>query len=90
MLLEIVMLMVIGKLQDSGGPAWVWALLFVGIDIMAFGYRNPMTHAIAAGYAWIYFLLLRRVSDSLMTWLLLFIIGGALPLVLTYGLPLIR
>ena len=67
-MLEIAILMAIGKIQDSGGPAWFWALLFTGIDVMAFGYHGPMALAIIASYAWGYFLLLRRVSDSLLTW----------------------
>ncbi|RKW07815.1 MAG: hypothetical protein D8H94_19115 [Cardiobacterium sp.] len=85
-MLEIAILMAIGKIQDSGGPAWFWALLFTGIDVMAFGYHGPMALAITAGYAWGYFLLLRRVGDSLLTWLLVLIVGGVLPLGLTYAL----
>ena len=50
-MLEIAILMAIGKIQDSGGPAWFWALLFTGIDVMAFGYHGPMALAITAGYA---------------------------------------
>ena len=85
-MLQIAILMVIGKIQDSGGPAWVWALLFAGISVMAFGYHGPVSLAITAGYAWGYFLLLRRVGDSLLTWLLVLIVGGVLPLGLTYAL----
>lgn len=85
-MLQIAILMVIGKIQDSGGPAWFWALLFAGISVMAFGYHGPMVLAITAGYAWGYFLLLRRVGDSLLTWLLVLVIGGVLPLGLTYAL----
>jgi len=85
-MLQIAVLMVIGKIQDSGGPAWFWALLFTGISVMAFGYHGPVSLAITAGYAWGYFLLLRRVGDSLLTWLLVLIVGGVLPLGLTYAL----
>lgn len=85
-MLEIAILMAIGKIQDSGGPAWFWALLFAGISVMAFGYHGPVSLAITAGYAWGYFLLLRRVGDSLLTWLLVLIVGGVLPLGLTYAL----
>lgn len=85
-MLQIAILMVIGKIQDSGGPAWFWALLFAGISVMAFGYHGPMALAIIASYAWGYFLLLRRVGDSLLTWLLVLVIGGVLPLGLTYAL----
>ena len=85
-MLQIAILMVIGKIQDSGGPAWFWALLFAGIAVMAFGYHGPVSLAITAGYAWGYFLLLRRVGDSLLTWLLVLIVGGVLPLGLTYAL----
>ena len=85
-MLQIAILMVIGKIQDSGGPAWFWALLFAGISVMAFGYHGPVSLAITAGYAWGYFLLLRRVGDSLLTWLLVLIVGGVLPLGLTYAL----
>ena len=85
-MLQIAILMVIGKIQDSGGPAWFWALLFAGISVMAFGYHGPVSLAITAGNAWGYFLLLRRVGDSLLTWLLVLIVGGVLPLGLTYAL----
>ena len=50
-MLEIAILMAIGKIQDSGGPAWFWALLFTGISVMAFGYHGPVSLAITAGYA---------------------------------------
>ena len=53
---------------------------------MAFGYHGPVSLAITAGYAWGYFLLLRRVGDSLLTWLLVLIVGGVLPLGLTFAL----
>ena len=85
-MLQIAILMAIGKIQDSGGPAWFWALLFAGISVMAFGYHGSVSLAITAGYAWGYFLLLRRVGDSLLTWLLVLIVGGVLPLGLTYAL----
>ncbi len=45
-----------------------------------------MALAIIASYAWGYFLLLRRVGDSLLTWLLVLVIGGVLPLGLTFAL----
>ena len=85
-MLQITVLMVIGKIQDSGGPAWFWALLFTGISVLAFTNPGAVGLAITAGYAWGYFLLLRRVGDSLLTWLLVLIVGGVLPLGLTYAL----
>ena len=85
-MLEIAILMAIGKIQDSGGPAWFWALLFTGISVLAFTNPGAVGLAITAGYAWGYFLLLRRVGDSLLTWLLVLVIGGVLPLGLTFAL----
>ena len=85
-MLQIAVLMVIGKIQDSGGPAWFWALLFTGISVLAFGNPGALGIAITAGYAWGYFLLLRRGGDNLRAWLLVLIAGALLPLGLTYGL----
>ena len=50
-MLQIAVLMVIGKIQDSGGPAWFWALLFTGISVLAFGNPGALGIAITAGYA---------------------------------------
>ena len=85
-MLQIAILMVIGKIQDSGGPAWFWALLFAGISVMAFGYHGPVSLGDYRRLRLGLFLLLRRVGDSLLTWLLVLIVGGVLPLGLTFAL----
>ena len=36
------------------------------------------------GYAWAYFAWLRRLSDSLGMWLLVYLLGAAMPMVLTF------
>ena len=50
-MLQFTVLMVSGKIQDSGGPGWCWALLFACMSGLAFGNPGALGIAITAGYA---------------------------------------
>lgn len=78
-MLQIVLLMIAGKLQEGGGPVWGWALLFAAVSTVVFGHYHPLAIAVTAGYACAYFWALRRVSDSLPMWFAVYLGGGLLP-----------
>ncbi|MDO1515920.1 MULTISPECIES: hypothetical protein [unclassified Neisseria] len=89
-MLQILILLIFGKLQDSfdNYPAWKWAVGYVllnvilsrVIDISALPV-SIISSAILGLYAWGYFVLLRRVSDSLLLWLVILLVGALLPIV---------
>lgn len=85
-MLQIAIMMIFGKIQENGGPAWGWALAFTGISALVFGAYQPLALVITAAYSWGYFLLLRRVSDSVGVWIAVFLLGALLPFGLLYFL----
>ena len=82
-------LLIFGKLQDTfqeTSRTWQWALTY-GVIVFLLSVGASLPAMIAAGvimglYAWGYFKLLRNLADNLMLWLLVFLVGSALPLVL--------
>lgn len=85
-MLQIAIMMLMGKLQENGGPTWAWALAFTGISALAFGAYDPLTLGFTAVYSWGYFALLRRVADSVAAWLGVLLLGALLPFVLLMGI----
>ncbi|WP_082890691.1 hypothetical protein [Eikenella longinqua] len=83
-LLHLLILLTFAKMQDfsENSRAWQWALAFAGITFL-FGLTdgNMAAALIAAAfwglYSWGYLALLRRVTDSLILWLMV-CIGGIL------------
>ena len=85
-LLHLLILLTFAKLQDSAenSSAWQWALSFAGVTFLfVFFNGDLMSAAITAAfwglYSWAYFALLRRLVDSLVLWLLVYIGGVILP-----------
>ena len=85
MIFYALILLIFGKLQDTfqeTSRTWQWALAY-GLVIFLLSGGAPLLaliigSAIVGLYAWGYFGLLR----NLMLWLLVFLVGSALPLVL--------
>lgn len=96
-MLDVLTLLVFGKLQEhvyeETSRAWQWALaytLFVLSGQLFGGNGNLLALLIGAVlvflYAWAYFGLLRYFVDSLMVWLLVYIGGALLPLLIALKL----
>ncbi|MFS6937461.1 hypothetical protein [Neisseria animaloris] len=89
-MLQILLLLIFGKLQDrfDNYPAWQWAVGYVllnailsqVVDISALPV-SIISSAVLGLYAWGYFVLLRRVSDSLLLWLVILLAGALLPVI---------
>lgn len=92
-MLQVLLLLLLAKLQDhvcEGWPAWRWALLFAALTFL-FGIKSGagaalMGAAVSGLYAWGYFALLRRVSESVAIWLAVYLMGAVLPFVLAFGM----
>lgn len=81
----ILLLLAFAKMQEmaSGSRAWQWAL---GYTLVQAGLEVFLSGAVVSGmwlgslllfvYVWGYFALLRRVSDTVFLWLIVYI-GGA-------------
>ena len=86
---DALILLIFGKLQDTfqeTSRTWQWALAY-GVIAFLLGGGTSLLGMIIGGvitglYAWGYFKLLRNLADNLMLWLLVFLVGSALPLVL--------
>ncbi len=84
-------LLIFGKLQDTfqeNSRTWQWALAY-GVIAFLLGGGTSLLGMIIGGvitglYAWGYFKLLRNLADNLMLWLLVFLVGAVLPVVLSY------
>ena len=82
-------LLIFGKLQDTfqeTSRTWQWALAY-GLVIFLLSGGAPLLaliigSAIVGLYAWGYFGLLRNLADNLMLWLLVFLVGAVLPMLL--------
>ncbi|MCP1660293.1 hypothetical protein [Neisseria perflava] len=90
-MLGILLLLVFGKLQESffteNSRAWHWALAYTllsGIWSAVFGISGTLLLGLVSLflYTWGYFALLRRVSDSLLLWLAVYLLGALLPFLL--------
>ena len=89
MIFYALILLIFGKLQDTfqeTSRTWQWALAY-GLVLFLLSGGAPLLaliigSAIVGLYAWGYFGLLRNLADNLMLWLLVFLVGSALPLVL--------
>lgn len=88
-------LLLFGKLQDTAwagnSRAWHWACAYAALNLlMSLGGLSGAGIVIGGMmlflYAWGYFALLRRLSDSLGLWLLTYLCGAALPLVFAFML----
>ena len=79
-------------MQDSyanGSQAWVWAVSIAVLISLAYLLAHFMTPLIAFinfavmfCYAWGHFALLRRFTDDLLLWLIIFAGGGLLPVMI--------
>ncbi|WP_325313734.1 hypothetical protein [Kingella oralis] len=86
-------LLIFGKLQDTfqeTSRTWQWALTY-GVIVFLLSVGASLPAMIAAGvimglYAWGYFKLLRNLADNLMLWLLVFMGGAVLPMLLGVAL----
>ena len=84
-------LLIFGKLQDTfqeTSRTWQWALAY-GVIMFLLSSGASLLGMIIGGvitglYAWGYFKLLRNLADNLMLWLLVFLVGAVLPVVLSY------
>ena len=82
-------LLIFGKLQDTfqeTSRTWQWALAY-GVIAFLLGGGTSLLGMIIGGvitglYAWGYFKLLRNLADNLMLWLLVFLVGAVLPMLL--------
>ena len=82
-------LLIFGKLQDTfqeTSRTWQWALSY-GVIAFLLGGGTSLLGMIIGGvitglYAWGYFKLLRNLADNLMLWLLVFLVGAVLPMLL--------
>jgi len=92
-MLDALILLIFGKLQDTfqeTSRTWQWALTY-GVIVFLFSVGASLPAMIAAGvimglYAWGYFKLLRNLADNLMLWLLVFMGGAVLPMLLGVAL----
>ncbi|WP_369581960.1 hypothetical protein [Kingella oralis] len=86
-------LLIFGKLQDTfqeTSRTWQWALAY-GVIAFLLGGGTSLLGMIIGGvitglYAWGYFKLLRNLADNLMLWLLVFLVGAVLPMLLGVAL----
>ena len=92
-MLSVLMLLLLGKLQDvmwaGNSRAWHWAFGYAAVNLLfALGSLSGVGIVVGGmalfGYAWAYFAWLRRFSDSLGMWLLVYLLGAAMPMVLTF------
>ena len=91
MIFYALILLIFGKLQDTfqeTSRTWQWALAY-GVIAFLLGGGTSLLGMIIGGvitglYAWGYFKLLRNLADNLMLWLLVFLVGAVLPVVLSY------
>ena len=92
-MLDALILLIFGKLQDTfqeTSRTWQWALPY-GVIVFLLSVGASLPAMIAAGvimglYAWGYFKLLRNLADNLMLWLLVFMGGAVLPMLLGVAL----
>ena len=82
-------LLIFGKLQDTfqeTSRTWQWALAYCVIAFLLGGGTSLLGMIIGGVitglYAWGYFKLLRNLADNLMLWLLVFLVGAVLPMLL--------
>ena len=82
-------LLIFGKLQDTfqeTSRTWQWALAYGVIMFLLSGGASLLGMIIGGVitglYAWGYFKLLRNLADNLMLWLLVFLVGAVLPMLL--------
>ena len=92
-MLDALILLIFGRLQDTFQETlrtWQWALTYgVIVYLLSVGASLPATSAagvIMGLYAWGYFKLLRNLADNLMLWLLVFMGGAVLPMLLGVAL----
>ncbi|MDO4640129.1 MAG: hypothetical protein Q4A84_00265 [Neisseria sp.] len=95
-MVEILVLLAFGRMQEhfyqENSHAWHWALAYAACGFLwslvnsGEFFANLISSAIAGLYAWVYFVLLRRVADNLMIWLLVWIIGALLPIFIVFQL----
>ena len=89
MIFYALILLIFGKLQDTfqeTSRTWQWALAY-GVIAFLLGGGTSLLGMIIGGvitglYAWGYFKLLRNLADNLMLWLLVFLVGAVLPMLL--------
>ena len=94
-LLHLLIFLSFGKWQDfvENSSAWQWALSFAGITLLFGLFDGNLIAAVISAviwglYSWAYFGLLRRVTDSLILWLMVWIGGAILPWLLLMKLVL--
>ena len=93
MIFYALILLIFGKLQDTfqeTSRTWQWALAYGVIAFLLSGGASLLGMIIGGVitglYAWGYFKLLRNLADNLMLWLLVFMGGAVLPMLLGVAL----
>lgn len=94
-MLQMLIMLFFAKMQDTyaeKAPAMVWAAVCAvvsGLLMLAFG-DGILAFLISTVFLWLYcwgyFALLRRVTENLLMWLLVYFGGVVLPLVFLVGL----
>lgn len=93
MMLDILILLFFGKMQDQfadNSSTWQWAAAYAVIQaVAAAATGTPLAAAVIGAailflYAWGYFALLRRLTDSIVLWLAVLLIGALAPLLLAF------
>lgn len=93
-MLQVLLLLFLGKLQDNfieNYTAWHFAIVYAIISALMMltsdiRFLLAVVVIVMVGcYAWGYFALLRHLHDRLSLWLLVYFLGGLLPLVLFFG-----
>lgn len=84
-MLEIFLLMVLGKAQVIIGKAWHWALVFALLSSVLSGFAL-LVLLIKMLIAWGYFALLRRWQDNIAAWFAVFLLFPLALFALAWGL----
>ncbi|UOP04700.1 hypothetical protein [Conchiformibius kuhniae] len=85
----ILVFLMVAKWQDfyaDRSAAWQWAAGYAAAATLLNGggaVRMLVGFAVSGLYAWAYFALLRRFTDSLRVWIPLYLGGAVLPLLLS-------
>ncbi|MBW3885380.1 hypothetical protein HHC19_01810 [Neisseria meningitidis] len=91
-MITVIILLIFGKMQEyyaDRSATWMWAAAFA-VVISLFSLAGGIFAALISGaisglYAWAYFFLLRRFTDNLPVWILIYAAGAILPLLLVFS-----
>lgn len=91
-MITIVILLMLGKMQEyyaDRSAAWMWAAAFAVVNILfslSIGIFAGLVSSVIVGlYAWVYFVLLRRFADKVPIWVVIYIAGAVLPLLIVFS-----